>query len=325
MPNVAYREAEEMETTRVEKALLLGLVVFLLIAGLWVLNQTESVVPAPDRADFEAELNVGPVRAQVEKQRKELSAREDALAAREKTFARAERDYEFRREELRTGIEAARRTPAQNAAYVRSRQTRQAAQAGVRAAEAAVAQAQTRLVGPQARLDALERQASDVYERRAHVRELLLFALRFGYAGATLALAWLAWQRGRQARWRFLSLLTGLLLAAVGQLIIVAFMYLWGLLEGIAQLGVAALGTLACALALVAIKRWVFNRERITRARLAHRVCPSCATPFEPGQPHCWDCGRALVEPCPHCNGPHLRFAPHCPNCGQAVAPPAIT
>lgn len=319
----AYREAEEMETTRVEKALLLGLVVFLLIGGLWMLNQIESLVPSPDRADVEVEMNVGPVRAAVEQLQTVVSARQNALAAREKAAAQADKAYQFRREEFRTGIEASRRSPGQDAEYRQARRTYEATQADVRGAEAAVRQAEAQLAGPQARFDALERRVGDIYEGRVHRRELLLFVLRFGYAGATLTLAWLAWQRGRRARWRFLSLLTGFLLAAVGQLVILALMYLWGLLEGIAQLGIAALGALGCALALMALKRWVFNHERITRARLAHRVCPACATPFEPDQAHCWDCGRALVEACPHCGGAHLRFAPHCRNCGQAVPAPA--
>lgn len=319
----AYREAEEMETTRVEKALLLGLVVFLLMAGLWVLNQTELLVPSPDRADVEAAVKIGPARATVERLQAVVTVRRAALAAREKRAAEADKAYQFRREEFRTGLEARRRDPNQDADYRQSRQVYEVAQAVERRSEAAVRQAEAQLAGPQTRLGILERRVGDIYGRRVHRRELLLFALRFGYAGATLALAWLAWQRGRRARWRFLSLLTGFLLAAVAQLVVLALMYLWGLLEGIAQLGVAALGTLGCALALIALKRWVFNRERITRARLAQRVCPLCATPFEPNQAHCWDCGRALVEACPHCGGAHLRFAPHCRNCGQSVPAPA--
>lgn len=44
-----YRETEDLEITRVERLLLVGLVVFLLIGGLWVLDQMEGIVPQPRR------------------------------------------------------------------------------------------------------------------------------------------------------------------------------------------------------------------------------------------------------------------------------------
>lgn len=138
-----------------------------------------------------------------------------------------------------------------------------------------------------------------------------------------LALAWWAWITGRRAQWRFLTVLTAFLAFAGLQLVFLAFRYCWELLSNIAQLGVSALGSAGCVIALVALKRYVFSPERVGRARLAAHGCPHCSTPFAGGQPRCWGCGRPLLDACPRCGAPHLRFAPHCSACGEAVPAPA--
>ena len=42
-----YREVEELEVTRVEKALVIGLVVFLLIGGLWMFERMDRLILRP--------------------------------------------------------------------------------------------------------------------------------------------------------------------------------------------------------------------------------------------------------------------------------------
>ena len=50
--------------------------------------------------------------------------------------------------------------------------------------------------------------------------------------------------------------------------------------------------------------------------------CPSCNTPFEPGDTFCTGCGRSLVPPktyCPNCNAEVKDNAAFCPKCGSSV------
>ncbi len=50
--------------------------------------------------------------------------------------------------------------------------------------------------------------------------------------------------------------------------------------------------------------------------------CPSCNTPYEPGDTFCTGCGRSLVPPktyCPNCNAEVKDNAAFCPKCGSSV------
>lgn len=50
--------------------------------------------------------------------------------------------------------------------------------------------------------------------------------------------------------------------------------------------------------------------------------CPSCNTPFEPGDTFCTGCGKSLVPPktyCPNCNAEVKDNAAFCPKCGSSV------
>src|SRR5579863_1579948 len=50
--------------------------------------------------------------------------------------------------------------------------------------------------------------------------------------------------------------------------------------------------------------------------------CPSCNTPYEPGDTFCTGCGRTLVPPktyCPNCNAEVKDNAAFCPKCGSSV------
>jgi hypothetical protein len=315
----------------------LGLIVFLLIGGFWVLNQIEMLVPRPvlsaneyeyDRAivrrvPIEDELGIPPVRAEVKRLGDEANQRQNVAASRERAFREADNTYQYRREEYRTAMEAGRADPALVRVYDRARTFRNEKEAEWRQARAAYNASAARLKGPRKRLDDLEDRASKIFEQRNQNRSLILFALHFLFAGTAFFLSWKAWERGRRAQWRFLSLLTALLTASVVQLIFLSFRYCWELVKDFALLGTSVLGVIGCSLAIVALKRYVLSPERVARNRLAARACPNCSTPFRDGQAHCWDCGRPLLDPCPHCGQPHLRYAPHCDHCGRDVPTPA--
>ena len=336
------REAEDLEITRVEKVLMLGLVVFLLIGAFWALEHIDNLVPQPvisrtayssggqgydgewgrDRPreqspPIEETVGIPPLRTRVEKLQQVVNVRRAKLDRASAVVREADRKYQFGREEFRTGIEGAQRTGVQEAAYQRARALYTLSIAARDTAKTALAKAEGDLADPHKQLTALEDKAQKVYAQRTQQRDLLLFVLHFAYAGACFWVSWRLWRWGRNAQWRFLTIFTAMLTASVIQLLFLAFRYCWEILQGLAQLGVAFLGSVGCIAAIVALKRYVFNPERLARSRLAGRCCPNCSTPFESGQAYCWDCGRSLVEPCAQCGEMRLRYASHCGNCGK--------
>jgi ABC-type Fe3+-siderophore transport system permease subunit len=328
-----YRDVEDIEITRVEKFLIFSLVIFLLIGGFWLLSQIESLVPQPVMSQndsryaaithgpaIEDELGIPPLKREVEGLQKVANNRQQTLSMRTQAFESADRAYQYRREEYRTGLEAGHPDPDKLATYNASRQSRSRRLTEMQAAQKEVNLASGRLKTPQKRLDELQKTAYKLYDQRNRTRNLILFGLHFFYAGLTFLFAWKTWQRARQVHWRFLSLVTALLAASILQLIFLVFRYCWELfLQEYTLLGISVLGTVGCTLAIVALKRYLLNPERVAQNRLAAHDCPHCSTHFDPGQAHCWSCGWLLMEPCPHCGKPHLRMTPHCENCGQIV------
>ncbi len=332
-----YREVETLETTRLEKAVALGLIIFLLVGGLWMMERLNALVPMPIRAaneyvppaataqqpPIEDELGLTPHRKEAERLSALAAEQQRALTDAEGRLSEATRDFQFRREEFRTGIEASRRTPEQDRTYQAARERYRQREREREIAQQAYQAAQTQSDTYAKKIQSLVTRADQLYTQRKRAHDLTLFSLQLAYCAACLALAWFLWRRGRQVEWRYLTLLTALLIAAGLQSLFLLLGYCWRLLDQVAQLGVSILGSVACAAVLVALKRYLFSPERLARARLAAHECPNCSTPFESGQKRCWDCGRPLTDVCPACGATHLRFAPYCAECGEAVPPPA--
>src|SRR5207245_11759264 len=47
--------------------------------------------------------------------------------------------------------------------------------------------------------------------------------------------------------------------------------------------------------------------------------CPSCNTPYEPGDTFCTGCGKSLVRLCPNCKTEIKDNASFCPKCGASL------
>jgi hypothetical protein len=327
-----YREIEEFEMTRIEKLLLCGLVVFLLVGMFWVLDRTEELIPRPiltaqqreygaippTGQPIEEELGVPAAKAQADRQQVIVDRRETELKKRETAYQDANQAYLFKREEYRTAMEAGKSNARLSADYAAARDAYEQRLADWKEARSAAESARAKYDSLSNRLDSLRKEAQKLYDQRNRSRDLWLFLIRFGYSSLLILIGWFAWNRARTARWRYLSIITAYLAASVLQLIFLLFRYCWELLADVAQLGVSVIGVIACVAAIVALKRYLFSPERVARARLSAHACPHCSAPFESGQSHCWDCGRPLTEPCPSCGASRLRYAPFCSHCGAS-------
>ena len=332
-----FLEVEEQEGTRIEKVLLAALVAFLLVGGFWVLGRIEGSFPAPvllsstainynlsqtdgNAVSIEDELGVTQKRRDVAKLQQIVDNRNAVLTKALALQSKAEKEYKFRREEYRTAMQSGSALTRMRTGFESSRAAYEVASALVLPAQAALDAATKQVAGEQQKLNAAQMRAQSVFDQRSFQRNLKLFAVHFTFAGACLAMSFAVWQRARKRRWRYLTVLTAVFTASVLQLLLLLLRYCWALfLQDIAVLGVSALGTIVCVLAIVGIKRWLYSPERLAQARLGSHRCARCATPFIESQNHCWKCGHALVEKCPSCGGNRLLFAPHCGNCGVGV------
>lgn len=53
--------------------------------------------------------------------------------------------------------------------------------------------------------------------------------------------------------------------------------------------------------------------------------CPSCNTPYQPGDTFCSGCGKSLVTLCPNCKSEVTENASFCPKCGASIFQPSTS
>ncbi len=320
MPELARTEQDEVETSRAEKLLALGLVVFLLVGGFWVMDRLGSVPKAPDYQAIAAGGGLPAAEqayfaAQADYQRAEQAAAE-ARAAMDQARA----DYEYRREEYRVALERGVDDPALAQAHEAARAAYDAAQQRYDLAEAARAALAARLAGPEGEYN-LARAAVDQAFRAAENRyQLLVFGLRFGYALPLFGLSVWLWLLLRRRPVRYLILATSFMAFAGVQAVGLVGQYGWYLLRDVGPIAISVAGSAVCVAGLVALRRWTSNTRRIATARLRRGLCPYCGFPLAPGAEHCAGCGRAITEKCPACGGVNVAESLFCRACGRPLS-----
>jgi hypothetical protein len=312
-----YEEMEQLETSRAERILAVGMVVFMLIGGAWVLNRISSLVPYPDRTALEVGHGLVSLRDSVQVSQARFSEAQRIYADRAERATKAQAVYEFRREEYRVSMEQGAAADSTRAAYEASRTEYEAAvrerDIAARVKDAA-AEDLSRVEGECREKEGL---VAAAFERALRLRETKLFLLRAAYVIPALLLCFALWHRMRRAGSRYLIVGTALLAFSIIQVTIVAAQYSWHFLRGLGQLALSVVGTAACAFGLVAIRRLILSSARLARSRFRRGQCPNCGFPRASGA-YCMSCGTKLTEQCPNCAAQRPVNAPYCPSCGSS-------
>lgn len=307
---------ELVELTRAEKVLALGLTIFLLLGGLWVMHQLYRVVPAPSYDGLYQELDR--VRAGFSIQEQRLFDVERAAHELEIRAGQLRLEYEFRREEYRTGLDAGKDDPGRKVAYERALVDFEQAQARASTARAVVDEERQRVEELRAQLQAEETAVWEKFRQGQRRHDLLVFLLRLAYVGPVLALTVWAWHRLRMVRSQYLLIGTSLVGFGIIQAVFLVGSYAWTIFRHMAQLAVSIGGSIITVTGMVALKRYVFNPVRLRRARLRKGLCPRCGYHVRPDQAFCADCGERLAVPCRVCQGLRPSGLPICPHCGES-------
>ncbi|NPV71828.1 MAG: hypothetical protein HPY55_14530 [Firmicutes bacterium] len=312
-----FEEIEQVETGRVERILAVGMVVFLLIGGVWTLNRMSSLVPHPDMPAIEAKHGTAKHNDTLNRLRLELQEADRLYAEEADRLAKSQAAYEFRREEYRVLLESGKANDAAKSAWELAREDYEAALTRRDVAVTVRDRARGALADEERAENEKRRLVFNEYESAVRLRELKLFLLRCAYTLPVFILALTLWQRMRRTGSRHLILATAFLAFATIQAVVVAAQYSYHLLRGYMQLAVSLAGTVLTAFGLVALRRYVLNPERLARSRLKRGQCPHCGFPRTAGK-YCVSCGGIIEGACPNCGNPRPVNAPHCPSCGSA-------
>ncbi|MEW6545522.1 MAG: zinc ribbon domain-containing protein [Bacillota bacterium] len=310
-------EQETTEATRAEKILALGLVVFLLLGGLWVLDRLGDVPRRPEYAALVAKHGLSSLEEEVSRLQADLDQAREILRQAREQESQARVQYEFRREEYRTLLDAGRDDPQRRQAYHDALAAYDRARENAAAAQAVVTRWEEALREPQSTLEERRALVSTEYAHLSRQYETKAFLLRLGYALPLLALAVAMWQVVRRKHSPYLILLTGFMAFAVLQAAFLVGAYAWTLFRAWAQLGVSLAGATITAAGIVALRRYVFSPQRVMRARARMGQCTRCGLPVAREYVFCPECGNRVAEDCPHCGRLRPVSLPICPYCGR--------
>ena len=298
-------DRDDIETTRLEKALAVVLAGFLLLGGVWIYSRIDDAVGhGPTYEEVLAEQPADA--AAIERGDRAQSA----VATAQQNLAEARAELELRREAYRTALDAGEPAEDLRLAYEQAQADFDEAERTLRRAEAAAS-----ATVPEAA--AADRRVSEELESRTDRAALWTFLARLGYVAAALAGAFWLLNRLRRSGSRFLPL--GI--AAVGAATVLAFVlavdYATDYFE-ITDLGPIVLSAIGIVLTLVsfaALQR--FLARRIPSRRVRKHECPFCGFPVADNE-RCEGCGREVIAACSSCGQPRRVGTAHCRACGAA-------
>jgi hypothetical protein len=330
VPEAIHPEIDEVESSRVEKLLALGLVVFLLVGGFWIMDRLGSLPPRPDWTGISAAQGLPEAERELRVVEVDYQRGVEAVIQAQQTLDRARAEYEFRREEYRVALERDLASPELAAAHQRAKEAFEKAQGEFEVAETVASTLQARLAGPRETFERLQRAVGEAAKRAEDRYQLAIFALRFGYALPLFGLSVWLWLGLRRRRARHLILATSFMGFAGIQAVGLVGQYGWYVLRDIGPIALSAAGSAVCIAGLVAVRRWATSAKRLATSRLRRSQCPYCGFPLNPGLLaagqvggaggpawHCPGCGRGLASTCAHCGQAGLAETPYCRHCGQ--------
>ncbi len=312
-PNV---ESEVVESTRAEKVLAVGLVLFLLIGGWWVMERLGSIPTRPDYASFQATFDIERQRWELSRADQSLEAARQILSEKERALAEARADYEFRREEYRVALEEGRADAALQAAYVAARERLEQADREHQVAERVFEEQQREVEELRREMEVAAAEANRAYERALNEYEVRVFALRMGYALPTYVLLVALWLRMRARHNKYLLLFTALMAFGFIQLVFLLGSFTLRVLRDLAQIIISVVGGGVTAGAFILVRRHLLDFERLARLRRRRSQCVYCGFPLGTGSTFCPDCGERARVDCPSCGGDIPLFSSYCPHCG---------
>lgn len=319
MPEITQSEVDEVESSRAEKLLAIGLVAFLLVGGFWVMDRLGSVPRQPDYVTIAASVGLPAVEESYRKVEADFLRAQEGAQQAAAAAEQARSEYEFRREEYRVALERGVSDPELAQAHEAARQAYEQAVARSELAEATRVSFQNRMAGLQAAYQQVQERAGAAVKKAENRYQLLVFALRFGYALPLFGLAVWLWLALRRRPVRYLIVATAFMGFAGIQAIALVGQYSWHLLRDIGPIALSATGSAVCVAGLVAIKRWASNARRLAIGRLRRNQCPFCGFPLAAGAAFCAGCGRRVSEPCPACGAENAPQSPFCRHCGKTL------
>jgi hypothetical protein len=293
-------DAEELQTTKSEKLLVLVLVAFLLVGGVWAYAKIDDGMrdwvgmPTPTAQDREAVIV--------------HDSAEDRLLLAQQRTANAKSTVAERRERYRTALEAGDdAAPRLRAQYLAAERALTSARREVR-----LAQREVRATAPEAAR--AERRITGVQDSERRREERSAFLARFGLVLVSLGVGYWLLARLRRRNSRYLPLALGALAYATILALVLAVDYLTDYWDP-ADLGLLVLAAIGVAATVAAY--WVLQRyiaRRMPSRRVRRGQCPFCGFPVRGD--NCEGCGRNVIAPCARCEAPRRVGAAHCAACG---------
>ncbi len=309
-----HDDYEKSEATRGEKILASAMVIFLLMGGIYILNDLDNIPEKPHINFYYEKYNVYVLENEQNSINSELRIASDTLSAVKDEYSDNREYYLFKREEYRVVVDKGGTDEIKEGEYEKAREMYEQSRIKLDDAQAVYNSIENRLDQKGEELSNAHKLARDDYNAVHQVYRLKVLAVRLAFVMPLLLVAIFIFLRAKKVKSKYTIHANAFMAFASLLLIYMTIVDVW---KAAHVIGISIFGASACAITLAYLKKQFFSFERISMRRLRDNKCPWCNFPIGHATTYCQNCGRKLAEKCPECGEMRPILTPFCPNCGS--------
>ncbi len=309
-----YDEDEKLEATRGEKILASAMVIFLLMGGIYVLNDLNNIPEKPQISFYYEKYNVYGLEDEQNSIDLELRIASDTLSAVKDEYSGSMEYYLFKREEYRVTLDKGEADEIKEVEYEKAKEKYEQSRIKLDNAQAVYDGIEERLDQKRKEVFNAHNLARDDYNTAHQIYRLKVMAVRLAFVMPLLLVAIFTFLRAKKVKSKYTIHANAFMAFASLLLIYMAVVDVW---KATHVIGISIFGASACAVTLAYLKKQFFSFERISMRRLRDNKCPWCNFPIRYTTSYCQNCGRKLAEKCPECGEMRPILTQFCPNCGS--------
>ncbi len=299
---------------RVEKILLAGFIIFLVVGSIWFLESVKDNIRMPSFRYYAEKYNLTDIEEEMQLVQQQLFEAQRKLNNITKQFIDAEREYLFLREEYRVSLEEGVTNETLKQAYLKAKQKYESLLLKKKALEGVVEQYNSKLDKLREEHDRIYSLAYNEYKSELNKYRVKVFGLRFGISVPLFIASLFVTRKSKGKRWEAHA--NGFLAYTILLLAYSIVVFAWNTGQVI---GLSIIGALGTGVTLYWVRKEYYSEDKVRLRRTLRNECPYCGSKLIENSEYCGVCGRKITTNCPNCGRTIRVNLKYCPYCGTPL------